>query len=266
MIRPPDFLLASLAAFAAGAVNALAGGGTLITFPVLTALGLPAVTANITSTVSLAPGHLGATFAQMKDLAGQRARVRMFVPAGILGGLLGGLLLVRTGEKEFRAAVPFLILLASLLLAVQEPVRAWLQRKTGQGTPAGSSPAAAGPALSLPPAWSLVPVALAGIYGGYFGAGLSVIILAVLGLVIDDSLTRLNALKQTISFSTNTAAAIFFLFSGHVVWFLAAVMAGSAILGGALGGSLAGRVRPVALRWIVVVIGVAVAILYLVHS
>jgi uncharacterized membrane protein YfcA len=106
---------------------------------------------------------------------------------------------------------------------------------------------------------------LAAIYGGYFGAGVSVIFLAVLALVLDDSLTRLNALKQTISFSANLAAAIYFAFSGKVVWSVALVMAVGALIGGNLGGRLAGRIKPSTLRWVVVCIGVVVSIIYLVR-
>jgi uncharacterized membrane protein YfcA len=109
-------------------------------------------------------------------------------------------------------------------------------------------------------------VVLAGCYGGYFGAGLSVIVLAVLGLLLDDTLTRLNALKQAIAFSVNLAAAIFFLFSGQVVWTAAAVMAVGALIGGALGGRLAGRIRPVILRWAVVAIGIVIATIYFVRG
>jgi uncharacterized membrane protein YfcA len=107
-------------------------------------------------------------------------------------------------------------------------------------------------------------VGLATIYGGYFGAGMSVIILAVLGLAVDDSLTHLNALKQVIALSTNLAAAIFFIFSGHVLWPAAIVMAVGALIGGALGGKLAGRIKPSTLRWVVVTIGVIVSIIYFV--
>ena len=114
--------------------------------------------------------------------------------------------------------------------------------------------------------WSTVPVGLAAIYGGYFGAGLSVIILAALGMTFDDSLTRLNAIKQLISFSANLAAAIFFVFSGKVLWIAALVMAVGALIGGMLGGRLAGRVKPATLRWIVVVIGVIVSIIYFVRG
>jgi hypothetical protein len=248
-----DLALAGLAAVAAGAVNALAGGGTLITFPTLTALGLPAVAANVTNTIALAPGHLGATLAQKRDLAGQRARVRRLLPAALLGGLVGGLLLLFTTEKVFRQLVPFLILLASVLLAVQEPVRKWLLRHLG--THHASHEALA-----------VLPVFAASIYGGYFGAGLSVIVLAALGLLIDDSLTRLNATKQAIGFAANGAAAVLFLFSGQVHWVAAVVMAAAAVAGGALGGRLAGRVRPSTLRAVVVTVGVVVGVVYLVRG
>jgi uncharacterized membrane protein YfcA len=120
-------------------------------------------------------------------------------------------------------------------------------------------------AVTLHDAWSIFPVIPAAIYGGYFGAGVSVIVLAVLGLVLEESVTRLNALKQAVSFSINIAAAIFFLFSGKVVWTAAAVMAVCALAGGALGGRLAGRIRPSILRRIVVTTGVIVAVIYMVR-
>lgn len=238
---------------AAGAVNALAGGGTLITFPTLIAVGIPAVAANVTNTVALCPGYLGATLAQLSDLRGQKGRLWLVIPAGVIGGVVGGILLLNTGEKLFSSLVPFLILLASALLAIQDPLRAWLTRRTAQAGSATSEK------------WAMLPVGLAAIYGGYFGAGLSVIVLAVLGLTLEDSLTRLNALKQGVAFSVNIAAAIFFVFSGRVVWTVALAMAVGALMGGALGGRLAGRIKPATLRWIVVVIGVVVAMIYLVR-
>ena len=258
-----DYLLVTLAALAAGLVNALAGGGTLITFPVLVAV-LPnfasaaanaAIAANVTSTVALCPGYFGATFAQSKDLKGQKRRMWLVVPAAVIGGLIGGMLLLISGEKLFRSLVPFLILLASGLLAVQDPVRKWLTGLSQHQSQAKHRGA-----------WVMLPVGLAAIYGGYFGAGVSVIILAVLGLVLEDSLTRLNALKQAVAFSTNIAAAIFFVFSGRVVWPVALVMAMGALLGGALGGRLAGRIKPSILRWMVVCIGVVVAVIYLLRG
>lgn len=258
-----DLLLVGLAAMAGGAVNALAGGGTLITFPALMAAGVGAVSANVTNTVALLPGYLGATFAQKKDLEGQAARLWLLLPFGALGGIVGGILLLNTGEKLFSDLVPYLILLASGLLAMQNPVRNWMARRSAQA--AAQAAAQGSPAPKPSDLWKALPVGLAAIYGGYFGAGLSVIILAVLGLVLDDNLTRLNAIKQAIAFSVNLAAAIFFLFSGKVVWLPALVMAVGALAGGTLGGRLAGRIKPSVLRWVVVTIGVIVSIIYLVR-
>src|SRR3990172_400995 len=253
MLTLLDFLLAALAAIAAGIFNALAGGGTLITFPMLTFLGIPAIPANVTNTVALCPGYFGGTLAQRNDLRGQKNRLWIIVPASIVGGVVGGFLLLQTGEKLFRELVPYLILLASGLLAIQDPVRAWLLRRMGAGRGASLEKIA----------W--LPVGLASVYGGYFGAGLSVIVLSALGLTLEDTLTRLNALKQAVAFTVNVAAAVFFLFSGQVVWSAALVMAVGALIGGTLGGKLAGRVKPAALRWIVVTIGVIVAVIYLVR-
>lgn len=249
-----DLLAVGVAAIAGGAVNALAGGGTLITFPMLTAVGVPVVAANITNTVALCPGYLGATLAQMKDLRSQSVRLWLLLPAGVLGGIAGGVLLLNTSDLVFRKLVPFLILLAVVLLAVQDKLREWLTRRGGRSG-----------AVTLHDAWSILPILPAAVYGGYFGAGVSVIVLAVLGLVLEDSLTRLNALKQAIAFAINIAAAIFFLFSGQVVWSAAVIMAIGALAGGALGGRLAGRISPFLLRRIVVMVGLIVAAIYLVH-
>jgi uncharacterized membrane protein YfcA len=198
---------------------------------------------------------LGATLAQKAIILDQRRRLWFLLPAAVLGGLVGGLLLLNTSEKLFRELVPFLILAASLLLAVQEPLRRWLVARVERG---------GGAHLGEP--WAALPIFFAAIYGGYFGAGLSVIILAVLALVLDDSLTRLNGLKQAVAFVTNLTAAVFFLFSGQVVWSAAAVMAVGALIGGALGGRLAGRIQPATLRRVVVVVGIVVSIAYFVRG
>ncbi|MCK6566480.1 MAG: sulfite exporter TauE/SafE family protein [Anaerolineales bacterium] len=253
MLTSLDHLFAALAALAAGAINALAGGGTLITFPVLTFLGVPAVSANITNTVALCPGYFGGILAQANDLKDQKKRLWLLMPASVIGGVLGGFLLLRTGEKLFTDLVPYLILLACLLLAIQDPVRAWLTRRMTEGH---------GPKLE---ALTWLPVSFASIYGGYFGAGLSVIVLSALGLTLEDSLTRLNALKQAAAFAVNAAAATYFLFSGHVLWTVALIMAVGALLGGWLGGKLAGKIKPSTLRWTVVTIGVVVAVVYFVR-
>jgi uncharacterized protein len=250
-----NLLLAGLAAIAAGMINALAGGGTLITFPVLLAIGLPAVMANVTNTVALCPGFLGGTLAQIKDLRGQQKRLWIVLPAGILGGLAGGFLLLRTSEKLFTNFIPFLILIASALLALQNLVRTWLARRLEQGK-----------SSHIPEYWIFVPVIVGAIYGGYFGAGLSVILLSVLALIINDNLTRLNALKQSIAFSINVTAAVLFAFSGKVNWTVALIMAFGALIGGSLGGRVAGRIKPSTLRWLVVALGFLVGTIYLVRT
>ena len=247
-----EWILIAVAAFLAGGVNALAGGGTLLTFPVLTAAGIPAVMANVTNSVALCPGYFGGTLAQRRDLVGQGARLRLLLPIGALGGVVGGWLLLESGEKLFRALVPWLIIGAATLLALQDPLRRWLlQRAAARERHAFATSAAA------------VPIGLAAIYGGYFGAGLGVIMLATLGLTLDDTLTRLNAVKQALSFVINVAAAIYFLFSGQVAWAVAGVMAVAALAGGAAGGRIAGRIEPALLRKVVVVIGFAVGGFYL---
>jgi uncharacterized membrane protein YfcA len=255
MLTIPEYLLITLAAMAAGLVNALAGGGTLITFPILMAVGLPAIAANVTNTVALSPGYFGATLAQSKDLKDQKKRLWLVMPAGAAGGIIGGVLLLITQERVFRELVPFLILLASVLLAIQDPMKRWITRRSTQQESHKASEA-----------WVMIPVGLAAIYGGYFGAGLSVIVLAVLGLVLEDSLTRLNALKQAVAFATNVTAAIFFVFSGQVNWPAALVMAVGALIGGSLGGRLAGKIKPSTLRLIVVIVGFAVSIIYFIRG
>jgi uncharacterized protein len=249
-----DFIAVGLAAIAGGFVNAIAGGGTLITFPMLTAVGVPPVIANVTNTVALCPGYVGGTYAQRRDLHGQKNRMWMLLPTGILGGITGGVLLLSTSDATFRKLIPYLILTAVILLAFQDQMRnAVMARMSGSDSAHPRE------------AWAIPLIFFAAIYGGYFGAGLGVMMLAVLGLVLDDSLTRLNALKQSLSFVINIAAALFFLFSGKVLWTAAAVMAVGALAGGVLGGRVASRIEPIVLRWIVIAVGVIVAIIYFVR-
>lgn len=249
-MSPAELLLVAAVAVAAGLVNAVAGGGTLITFPTLVAMGVPPVAANVTNTVALCPGYVGGTLAQSADLRGQRGRLLWILPLVFVGGLCGGFLLLVTEAATFRALIPWLILGASVLLALQGPLRDWLLRSRAKAGKSSHDLSAA------------FPVFLGAVYGGYFGAGLGVIMLAVLGLFLTDSLIRLNALKQAISFSTNVAAALFFLFSGLVLWDAAAVMAVGALLGGVLGGRFARWLDPQLLRWLVVAIGVAISVYY----
>src|SRR6478672_2456378 len=232
---------------AAGLVNAIAGGGSLISFPVLVAAGLPAVTANITNTVALCPGYFGGAFAQRRDLVGQRSRMMMLLPTSLIGGVVGALLLLWTGERAFDILVPFLSLFAVALLAFQNQLQAFtMARKHGAHSET----------------WSIVPVGIAAIYGGYFGAALGVILLAVLVVVIDDSLIRLNALKQLISLAVNVSAAVVFLFLGRIDWTITLLMAIAELVGVAIGGAIASRVPAKVLRWIVIVDGLGMSAVY----
>jgi len=252
MLTSLDYLFVALAGLGAGMINAIAGGGTLLSFPVMTAVGIPAVAANVTNTVALCPGMLGGIFAQRRDLEGQSGRLWVALPVGAVGGIAGGILLIKSSEQAFRTLIPYLIILATTLLAAQDRIRGWLLEYQGHHKRQTS-------ALGL-----IVPIALAGIYGGYFGGGLGVILLAVLGLALDDTITRLNALKQSIALAVNLSAAIYFLFSGKVLWSVALVMAVGALTGGSIGGQFAGRIRPSTLRTIVVILGYVVAVIYLV--
>ncbi len=238
------------AALAGGIVNAIAGGGSLITFPALVAAGLPPVAASVTNTVAMCPGYLGATVAQREQLRGQRARLSAVVPAGAAGGVGGALLLLHTGEAAFGVVVPFLLLFAAGMLAGQTRLRRWLDARAA---------ARGGRHREV---WAALPVGLVAIYGGYFGAAMGVIVLAALAVVLDDSLVRINALKQTVSLSVNVAAAVVFVGSGLVAWPAAIAMAIGSSIGGVIGGAIAARVPAAMLRWSVVTVGLAVSAYY----
>ncbi|MFM6056669.1 MAG: sulfite exporter TauE/SafE family protein [Microcystis aeruginosa] len=250
MLTPIQYGFLAIAAVAAGLINALAGGGSLITFPTLMSVGIPPVMANVTNTVALCPGYLGATLAQKKDLHGQQKRIRLLLPPAVIGGIIGGILLLNSSDKVFERLIPFLILLAAALLAFQDTLRSWLQRQ--QGDENGH----------IPEILAVLPIALASIYGGYFGAGLGVIELAILGLFLKDNLTRLNALKQLLSLVVNVAASWFFLFSNQVDWSAAIVVAIGSLIGGLLGGKLARIISPRYLRWTVVILSIIIATVY----
>lgn len=242
-------LAAGLGAAGAGLVNAVAGGGTLISFPILTAIGVPAIRANATNTVSLCPGYIGGTYAQRSDLAGLQQGLRPQLLASVLGGFAGSVLLITSSEAAFRQIVPFLILGACALLAVQDRLRGWLQSRRINGkSHAGLE---------------LAAVTVASVYGGYFGAGLGIMLMAVLGLFSELPFNRLNAVKQLLSFLVNISAALFLIFSGKVVWTLVVVMAPASLLGGHFGGRAATLLPPKKMRIAVIIFGVIVAVAYL---
>lgn len=243
-----DLLAAAAAGLAAGGINSLAGGGTLVSFPVLLALGLPPVTANVTNTVGLCPGYLGGAWAQRRDLERQWRSVVVLAPVCAAGGLAGALLLLLTSNDSFRAIAPWLILASCTLLLVQEPLRRSIaSRRTHTGPTVGRDVAAG--AAVLP----------AAVYGGFFGGAVGVMLMAVLGVVLDEDLPEVNAVKVTLSLVINVVAAVFFVFRADVAWAYVAVIAPASLVGGHLAGRFVGRIRPQRLRTVVVVFGVLVA-------
>ena len=237
-------------AVGAGFVNAVAGGGTLISFPTMAAVGVPSVAANATNTVALCPGYAGGAYAQRDDLRGLGASLHPQLAVSALGGLIGSILLVISSDALFRSVVPFLILGASVLLAVQVRLRTWLFGRAGRSTRPGVE---------------LGAIGTAAVYGGYFGAGLGIMLMAVIGLFNDHPLNRVNATKQLLSIVINLCAAAFLVVSGKVEWTLVAVMAPCALAGGSVGGRVVSRLPAERLRALVVVYGIAVAVVFFVR-
>ncbi|MDO8952632.1 MAG: sulfite exporter TauE/SafE family protein [Draconibacterium sp.] len=248
-------ILIFLAAVTAGFINAMAGGGTLVSFPVLLAVGISPVVANVTNTVALVPGTIGGMWAQRRDFVSQRARLIKLLPVSIIGGVAGGLIILNTNEDAFNSLIPYLILMATLLLAAQVKIKNWIISRIGNAHTEHHNPAV-----------MMGAVFTAAVYGGYFGAGLGVILMAVLGLVTDENMTRLNFLKQSLGFVINLAAAIYFVFSGKVDWMVAFIMIFGSLIGGWVGGKLAGKMKPEILRWIVVTAGLIAAVAFFVKG
>ena len=244
--------LLAAAGFAAGAVNAVAGGGSLISFPALLGAGYGSVTANVTNAIAVLPGYLGGSLAYRRELSGQRERIVALSATSVVGAVLGAVILLISPADVFEAIVPFLILGSCALLAAQP----WLSKRI--------EPAAAGDgehrSLRLH-----AGVFLASIYGGYFGAGLGILLLAVLGLTLSDTLQRLNALKGLLSLVVGLAAAVYFAFAGPIEWGAGAIMAVASLVGGQAGVAIARRLDANVLRAVIVVFGVAVAVVLLVR-
>ena len=222
-------------------MNAVAGGGSLISFPALLAVGYPSVTANVTNSVAVLPGYLGGSIGYRRELRGQRRRVVVLSVTSVVGAIGGAALLLATSSDVFESIVPFLILFACALLASQ-PLLSRVIRPRGHSA-----------------RLHLLDFAAA-VYGGYFGAGLGIMLLAVLALDIEDELQRLNALKGLLSLLIGAVAAAYFALFGPVKWGAAAVMAAASLLGGQAGVVLARRLDDRLLRAVVVAFGVAVAV------
>ncbi len=241
-----DAALIAVAGFLAGGVNAVAGGGSLISFPALVAAGLPTLDANVTNTTAVWPGYLGSALAYREELSDQRPRLRRLAVTAALGGALGSVILLAAPDAVFDAVVPFLVLFGSLLLLVQPRIAAYVRDRAGSGRRDN---------VQLH-----VAVFVAAVYGAYFGGGLGVILLAVLGIFVADHLQRLNALKSAISLIINTIALVAFALFGPVDWLSVAIVAPASLAGGYVGGRMARRLSPDGLRNTVVVFGVVVAV------
>ncbi|MFD8079728.1 sulfite exporter TauE/SafE family protein [Streptomyces sp. NPDC059718] len=249
----------ALAVFAAGigagTINTVVGSGTLITFPVLLAVGLPPVTANVSNTLGLVPGSLSGAIGYRRELAGQRDRLLRLGAAALVGGLTGAVLLLALPSQAFDTIVPILIAVALVLVVVQPRLSRVLQaRRAGNGT---HTPEHGGPLL-------LGGLLLASMYGGYFGAAQGVIYLSLMGVLLEESWQRINAVKNVLALIVNGVAAAFFLFVADFDWTAVALIAVGAALGGVLGARIGRRLPPAALRGVIVVVGlVAIAQLLL---
>jgi uncharacterized membrane protein YfcA len=247
-------LLVVLAAVIGGGMNAIAGGGTLVTFPALVGLGIPAIVANATSTVALWPGAIGSIYGYRGELAGARTWAIRFAIPSLLGGLLGAILLLRTPGERFDQIVPWLVLGATTLFLVQRPLMGRL-RKPGTVPDPADDPASRAPG----PLLLLFQFAVA-VYGGYFGAGIGILMLAALGFMGFTNIHRMNGLKNWGGLCMNATAAALFVFSDLVHWPTAIAMAVGATIGGFGGSRLAQRVPKEVVRSAVVVIGLVASI------
>lgn len=238
----------------AGAVNAVIGSGSLITFPTLVAVGYPAVTANVSNNIGLVPGSVAGALGYREELQGQGRRARTLAVASASGGLTGAILLLALPSDVFDAVIPVLVLLACALMALQPRLaKRVAERRASRG----------GDAPDVGPAPLAIAFA-AGIYGGYFGAAQGVILLAMLSVFVPDDLQRSNALKNVLAGTVNAVAAVVFVIFADVAWEAVALVAVGAVVGGVVGARVGRRIPPLGLRIAVIVLGVVVAVRFFV--
>ena len=240
-------LLVLVAGIWAGTINTVVGSGTLVTFPILLAVGIPPVTANVTNTVGLFPGSLVGAYGYRRELAGQRSRATRLGLASTVGAIVGAILLLKLPAGAFEAIVPVLIVLALLLVVFGKQLTARLahtrHRPTERVTPL-----------------LLALVLFTGVYGGYFGAAQGVLLMGIFGVLLAEPIQRQNALKNVLAGLVNMVAAIVFVITAHVDWAAAGLVAGGAILGGLLGARIGRRLSPPVLRAVIVVVGLAAVV------
>jgi uncharacterized membrane protein YfcA len=239
-----EVLCIALAGLAAGTINTVVGSGTLITFPVLLAFGYAPVTANVSNTIGLVPGSISGAIGYRRELSGQGRRALRLGSMSVLGGITGAVLLLVLPSSAFKAIVPVFIAIALVLTVMQPRIKSWLGHREIDLQRDGH------PLTAL-------AVYLTGVYGGYFGAAQGILLLAILGVALTQDLHRTNALKNVLAGLVNGVAGLYFVFAAHVDWGPAAIIAGSAIIGGQLGARYGRRLPPGALRALIVVVGVS---------
>ena len=242
-----------LAGCAAGTINTVVGSGTLITFPTLLAFGVPPVTANVSNTVGLVPGTLSGAVGYRAELAGQRSRLVRLGSASLIGAALGAVLLLWLPSEAFDAIVPALVGLGVLLVVLGPRISSAVAARheaTG-GLPEHGA------------AWVWPAIAGTGVYGGYFGAAQGVLLMAVLGIGVDDDLQRLNATKNVLALIVNTVAAIVFIAVADIDWAVAGLIAVGSVVGGQLGATVGRRLPPAVLRGVIVVVGLTALVFLL---
>ncbi len=244
-----EILAIAVAGFAAGTINTVVGSGTLITFPVLLAFGYAPVTANVSNTVGLVPGSVSGAVGYRRELAGQRAQAIRLGTASVLGGITGAVLLLVLPASAFKSIVPVFIALALVLIVLQPRLNRLLSQRVAHSAHTGRV--------------LLIALYATGVYGGYFGAAQGILLLGILGLALTQDLHRTNALKNVLAGLVNGVAGVYFILVAHIEWGPAAIIACSSILGAQLGARYGRRLPPVALRGLIVVVGVA-AIVHLV--
>ena len=244
-----EIIAIAVAGAAAGAINTIVGSGSLVTFPVLVALGYPPVIANVTNTVGLVPGSVAGAYGYRRELAGQKNRITRLGVASLLGAIVGAMLLLMLPASVFDSVVPVIIAIAVLLVIFQSRLDRLVASRRDESGDGG---------------WLLTfLVFLTGVYGGYFSAAQGILLLAVLGLGLSETLQRVNALKNVLQALVNLVATVVFAIVADVAWLAAGILAVGAIIGGQLGAHYGRKLPPVVLRGMIVVIG-AVAIVMMV--
>ncbi len=253
-MSPLELFLVALAGVGAGFINAVAGSGTLITFPTLIALGVPPVTANVSNNVGLIPGSVAGAVGWRRELEGQRRRVVRLASASALGALVGAILLLALPSSAFDFIVPGLILVGLVLVALGP----WINRRVARAAESPHEPR---------DAWWTWPATLgAGVYGGYFGAAQGIILVGFLGLGLAESMHRLNALKNVLSALVNTVAGIVFVTVAHVDWLVAGLIGVGSIIGAQLGATLGRRMSAALLRGVILLVGTTALVVFLVRG